>query len=97
MIVRLSKIIIFIFIFKCKLNKVSQYWANELAKKDKFVHNHGIYGENIYMTVFSKTKDIPYGAKAVNAFYDEKKYFDFYGTEKEMIASNKACNIYSIF
>lgn len=58
---------------------------------------NGIYGENLYWCTSTKKDNRPYGNMAVDAFYDEIKYFDFYGSEEKMTASKKACNILYIY
>lgn len=43
--------------------------------------------------VFGTKKPGSWGVDAVNSWYNEIKYFNFQGTEEEMIASKKACNV----
>jgi len=79
------------------LNKLSQNWANELAKTDKASHrSNNTYGENIY-TIKSTEQVTELGVKAVDNWYSEIKYFDFQGTNDDMAASTKACNFKLFF
>uniref|UniRef100_A0A2S2NHY7 Golgi-associated plant pathogenesis-related protein 1 n=1 Tax=Schizaphis graminum TaxID=13262 RepID=A0A2S2NHY7_SCHGA len=73
-----------------KLNEISQNWADELAKTDKWAHRpKNAYGENIY-TIWSTEEVTELGIKAVDSWYSEIKYFDFQGTNDEMAASSNA-------
>lgn len=77
-----------------KISKISQNWADELAKTDKAAHNpNSGYGENIFI-MLSKEKITQLGVKAVDSWYSEAKYFDSQGTDDEMSASTKACNTF---
>lgn len=50
------------------------------------------YGENIY-AIWPVKKVPQLGTKAVDAWYNEVKYFDFNASETKMSSSNKACNL----
>lgn len=74
-----------------KLNKISQDWADELAKNDIASHRpNNVYGENIYK-IRSTQKITELGVRAVDSWYNEIKFFNFQGTNKDMAASTKAC------
>lgn len=84
------------FHFFLKLSDVSQDWADQLAKKDIVTHRpNNVYGENIYV-IMSLEKVIDLGIKAVDSWYSEIQYFDLQGTNKDMAASIKACNLFKI-
>lgn len=73
------------------MNKISQDWADRLAKDDKASHRpNNAYGENIFM-IFSSEKVTDLGIKAVDSWYSEIEFFNFQGTNEDMIASTKAC------
>jgi len=70
------------------LCKISQAWANELAKKGKMQHSTTKYGENIYWN----TEPID-GAIAVTNWYSEIKDFDF----NKMEGQKGTGTLYSIY
>lgn len=75
------------------MNKISQDWANELAKTDHASHRpNNKYGENIFI-IMSKDEVTQLGVKAVDNWYSEVKNFNFQQTETEMSASKNACNM----
>lgn len=75
------------------MNKISQDWADQLAKTDKAEHRpNNDYGENIFI-IMSNEKVSQLGNRAVDNWYSEIQYFDFQKTEEVMSDSTKACNV----
>lgn len=73
---------------------MSQNWANELAQKDAALHrSNNAYGENIFI-IMSPQKVTDLGTRAVDYWYSEISFFDFYGTNEDMDAAVKACNLF---
>jgi hypothetical protein len=70
-----------------------------MVKQNKASHRfNNEYGENIYtiLSILSTNKVTELGVKAVDSWYSEIEFFDFQGTNTEMDASTKACNLFEI-